>query len=41
LDLVMAAVVVVGAVGLLIDRGFDVVERRLNKGRAVTLGRLQ
>jgi sulfonate transport system permease protein len=41
LDLVMAAVVVVGAVGLLIDRGFEVVERRLNKGRPVTLGRLQ
>lgn len=41
LDLVMAAVVVVGAVGLLIDRGFDLIERRLNKGRPVTLGRLQ
>lgn len=41
LDLVMAAVVVVGAVGLLIDRGFEVVERRLNKGRPAALGRLQ
>jgi sulfonate transport system permease protein len=40
LDLVMAAVVVVGAVGLLIDRSFEYVERRLNKGRAVTPGRL-
>lgn len=40
LDLVMAAVVVVGAVGLLIDRSFEHVERRLNKGRAVTPGRL-
>jgi sulfonate transport system permease protein len=33
LDLVMAAVVVVGTVGLLIDRGFEFIERRLNKGR--------
>lgn len=40
LDLVMAAVVVVGAVGLLIDRTFEVVERRLNKGRPVAPGRL-
>jgi sulfonate transport system permease protein len=40
LDLVMAAVVVVGTVGLLIDRGFEFIERRLNKGRAVTPGRL-
>ncbi|MFJ3483472.1 ABC transporter permease [Pseudomonas sp. NPDC090202] len=40
LDLVMAAVVVVGAVGLLIDRSFEYIERRLNKGRAVTPGRL-
>jgi sulfonate transport system permease protein len=40
LDLVMAAVVVVGAVGLLIDRSFEYVEQRLNKGRAVTPGRL-
>jgi len=40
LDLVMAAVVVVGAVGLLIDRSFEYVERRLNKGRAVIPGRL-
>lgn len=40
LDLVMAAVVVVGTVGLLIDRGFEVIERRLNKGRAITPGRL-
>jgi sulfonate transport system permease protein len=40
LDLVMAAVVVVGTVGLLIDRGFEFIERRLNKGRAATPGRL-
>jgi sulfonate transport system permease protein len=40
LDLVMAAVVVVGTVGLLIDRGFEFVERRLNKGRLITPGRL-
>lgn len=40
LDLVMAAVVVVGTVGLLIDRGFEFIERRLNKGRVVTPGRL-
>jgi len=40
LDLVMAAVVVVGTVGLLIDRGFEYVERRLNKGRVVTAGKL-
>lgn len=33
LDLVMAAVVVVGTLGLLIDRGFDFLERRLNRGR--------
>ncbi|WP_263260550.1 ABC transporter permease [Pseudomonas sp. RIT-PI-S] len=33
LDLVMAAVVVVGALGLAIDRGFDLLERRLSKGR--------
>lgn len=36
LDLVMAAVVVVGTVGLLIDRGFEFIERRLNKGRTTT-----
>jgi sulfonate transport system permease protein len=40
LDLVMAAVVVVGTVGLLIDRGFEFIERRLNKGRAIAPGRL-
>ncbi|WP_296254396.1 MULTISPECIES: ABC transporter permease [unclassified Pseudomonas] len=40
MDLVMAAVVVVGTVGLLIDRGFEVIERRLNKGRVITPGRL-
>lgn len=40
LDLVMAAVVVVGTVGLLIDRGFEAMERRLNKGRPITSGRL-
>ncbi|WP_225772020.1 ABC transporter permease [Pseudomonas sp. Marseille-Q5115] len=33
LDLVMAAVVVVGAVGLMIDRGFDVLERRITRGQ--------
>ncbi|MBA1291173.1 ABC transporter permease [Pseudomonas japonica] len=33
LDLVMAAVVVVGAVGLVIDRGFDVLERRITRGQ--------
>lgn len=40
LDLVMAAVVVVGALGLAIDRGFDYVERRLNRGRPAAGGRL-
>jgi sulfonate transport system permease protein len=40
LDLVMAAVVVVGAVGLVIDRGFEFVERRINKGRPSAPGRL-
>lgn len=40
LDLVMAAVVVVGAIGLVIDRGFDYAERRLNRGRAPVAGRL-
>lgn len=40
LDLVMAAVVVVGALGLLIDRGFDFLEKRLNRGRATARGRL-
>jgi sulfonate transport system permease protein len=40
LDLVMAAVVVVGTVGLLIDRAFEIIERRLNKGRALTPGRV-
>ena len=39
LDLVMAAVVVVGAIGLLIDRGFDYAERRLNRGRVLVAGR--
>lgn len=38
LDLVMAAVVVVGAVGLFIDRGFDYVECRLNRGRPGAAG---
>lgn len=37
LDLVMAAVAVVGALGLLIDRGFDYAEKRLHRGRP-TLG---
>ncbi|WP_426149895.1 ABC transporter permease [Pseudomonas sp. DC3000-4b1] len=32
LDLVMAAVVIVGAVGLFIDRGLDLIERRLGRG---------
>jgi sulfonate transport system permease protein len=40
LDLVMAAVVVVGALGLLIDRGFDYLEQRLNRGRPTAGGRL-
>jgi sulfonate transport system permease protein len=40
LDLVMAAVVVVGTIGLLIDRGFEFVERRLNRGRPSKTGRL-
>lgn len=40
LDLVMAAVVVVGTIGLLIDRGFEFIERRLNRGRPVKTGRL-
>ena len=40
LDLVMAAVVVVGTIGLLIDRGFEFVERRLNPGRPSKTGRL-
>jgi sulfonate transport system permease protein len=40
LDLVMAAVVVVGAIGLLFDRGFEFIERRLNKGRPGKSGRL-
>ncbi|MGO2768066.1 ABC transporter permease [Pseudomonas taetrolens] len=40
LDLVMAAVVVVGAIGLLIDRSFDYLERRLNRGRPTAAGRL-
>jgi sulfonate transport system permease protein len=33
LDLVMAAVVVVGALGLLIDRGFDYAQACLNRGQ--------
>lgn len=32
LDLVMAAVVIVGAVGYAIDRGFDTLERRVKRG---------
>lgn len=39
LDLVMAAVVVVGTLGLLIDRGFDYAEKRLNRGRPAVGGR--
>ncbi|MBZ9779980.1 ABC transporter permease [Pseudomonas sp. REP124] len=38
LDLVMAAVVVVGTLGLLIDRGFDYAEKRLNRGRPILGG---
>ncbi|MGH8389477.1 MAG: ABC transporter permease [Pseudomonas sp.] len=38
LDLVMAAVVVVGTLGLLIDRGFDYAEKRLNRGRPTVGG---
>ena len=40
LDLVMAAVVVVGVLGLLIDRGFDYAEKRLNRGRPTVGGHL-
>jgi sulfonate transport system permease protein len=32
LDLVMAAVVIVGAVGWVIDRGFDLIEQRITRG---------
>ncbi|AWY44178.1 ABC transporter permease subunit [Pseudomonas putida] len=38
LDLVIAAVVVVGTLGLLIDRGFDYAEKRLNRGRPTVGG---
>lgn len=38
LDLVMAAVVVVGAVGYAFDRGFDALERRLGRGSATSGG---
>jgi sulfonate transport system permease protein len=38
LDLVMAAVVVVGALGLVIDRSFDYAEKRLNRGRPAAGG---
>lgn len=38
LDLVMAAVVVVGALGLVIDRSFDYAEKRLSRGRPVAGG---
>jgi len=37
LDLVMAAVVVVGAIGLLIDRSFNLIEKRLIRGRSPVL----
>ncbi|MHC8333806.1 ABC transporter permease [Pseudomonas sp. LB3P25] len=40
LDLVMAAVVVVGGIGLLIDRGFNLVEKRLIRGRSPVLSSL-
>lgn len=40
LDLVMASVVIVGAIGWLIDRGFDVLQRRLHVGAAPIAGRL-
>jgi sulfonate transport system permease protein len=39
LDLVMAAVVVVGTLGLLIDRSFDYAQKRLNRGRPTVGGR--
>lgn len=38
LDLVMAAVAVVGALGLVIDRSFDYAEKRLNRGRPAAGG---
>ena len=38
LDLVMAAVVVVGALGLVIDRSFDYAEKRLSRGRPAAGG---
>jgi sulfonate transport system permease protein len=40
LDLVMAAVVIVGAIGWLIDRSFDLLQRRLHHGAAPIPGRL-
>ncbi|MGI4838054.1 MAG: ABC transporter permease [Janthinobacterium lividum] len=40
LDLVMASVVVVGAIGWLIDRSFDLLQRRLHTGAAPVAGRL-
>jgi sulfonate transport system permease protein len=39
LDLVMAAVVVVGTLGLLIDRSFDYAQKRLNRGQPTVGGR--
>ena len=38
LDLVMAAVVIVGALGLLIDRSFDYAQKRLDRGRPTVGG---
>jgi sulfonate transport system permease protein len=40
LDLVMASVVIVGAIGWLIDRSFDLLQRRLHTGAAPLAGRL-
>jgi sulfonate transport system permease protein len=39
LDLVMAAVVIVGALGLLIDRSFDYAQKRLDHSRPTVGGR--
>jgi sulfonate transport system permease protein len=38
LDLVMAAVIVVGAIGYAIDRGLDLLESRVLRGRSTTYG---
>jgi len=38
LDLVMAAVIVVGAIGYAIDRGLDLLESRVLRGQRATYG---